>query len=416
MNINGQVIAAAGNMTNDGSGHTYTYDAENRLVSTAGWTYTYDGDGRRVKKCNACTSASGGTLYWPGTDSDPLIETDLAGNLNFEYIFFNGKRVARRTGTSVHPFYYLADHLGSTSVLTGDTGTIQDESDYFPYGGEIVIANSLPQNYKFTGKERDSESGLDNFGARYMGSNLGRFMSPDLIAGQVSNPQSLNLYSYVRNNPVIFTDPTGMIVEWRDSKVHCNKGDTVCKTNAQRAYEARLKQMRESKGEKTREKGEQLTLNYERLQQSKAVFEVINDRSSGPNGGEITYQGNDHFTINLHGNDNYGLTDNQRLAHEFEHGRQVLDGEVSFQLRNGAWLPFAHDLTDEAKGFQAGFAIEGASPGQGAIINEISRQLNAGGVPSAAQYLGQHIQGYRNLPTQLNVPNPPPPNVYVVPQ
>jgi RHS repeat-associated protein len=63
----------------------------------------------------------------------------------------------------------------------------------------------------FTGKERDAESGLDNFGARYYGSNLGRFMSPDesLIDQEARDPQSWNLYSYVRNNPLNNTDPTG---------------------------------------------------------------------------------------------------------------------------------------------------------------------------------------------------------------
>ena len=62
--------------------------------------------------------------------------------------------------------------------------------------------------YKFTGKERDSESGLDNFGARYDSSSIGRFMSPDWSANpeavpysQLDNPQSLNLYGYVNNNP-----------------------------------------------------------------------------------------------------------------------------------------------------------------------------------------------------------------------
>jgi RHS repeat-associated protein len=73
-----------------------------------------------------------------------------------------------------------------------------------------------PLNYKFTGKERDSESGLDMFGARYYGSSLGRFMTPDWAAKPVSvpyahfgNPQSLNLYSYVENNPTTVGDPDG---------------------------------------------------------------------------------------------------------------------------------------------------------------------------------------------------------------
>jgi RHS repeat-associated protein len=69
---------------------------------------------------------------------------------------------------------------------------------------------------KFTGKERDSESGLDNFGARYDSSSLGRFMSPDWSAspepvpyGDLRNPQSLNLYTYVKDNPLSATDPDG---------------------------------------------------------------------------------------------------------------------------------------------------------------------------------------------------------------
>jgi RHS repeat-associated protein len=68
-------------------------------------------------------------------------------------------------------------------------------------------------HYKFTGKERDAESGLDNFGARYNASTMGRFMSPDPgNAGAVNaDPQSWNAYSYVRNNPVNLTDPTGAV-------------------------------------------------------------------------------------------------------------------------------------------------------------------------------------------------------------
>jgi hypothetical protein len=117
---------------------TYTYDAENRLVSTAGWSYVYDADGRRVKKCNACSSAGGGTLYWDGAGSDPLVETDLAGNLQFEYIFFNGQRVARRDGTSNPPYYYMTDHLHSTAVVTSSTGAIKNESDYMGRVGQLA--------------------------------------------------------------------------------------------------------------------------------------------------------------------------------------------------------------------------------------------------------------------------------------
>src|SRR5205085_10982715 len=102
-------------------------------------------------------------------------------------------------------------HLGSVSVITNATGAMPplEESDYYPYGGEIAITNSDPNQYKFTGKERDTESTLDQFGARYDSSSLGRFMIPDwadepmaVPYASLASPQTLNLYAYVSNNPI----------------------------------------------------------------------------------------------------------------------------------------------------------------------------------------------------------------------
>ena len=81
-------------------------------------------------------------------------------------------------GGAVH--YYFSDHLGSASVVTNAAGTtIEEESDYYPWGRERVITDTDPNNYKFTSKERDTESGLDFFIARYYSSQYGRFLSPD---------------------------------------------------------------------------------------------------------------------------------------------------------------------------------------------------------------------------------------------
>jgi RHS repeat-associated protein len=99
------------------------------------------------------------------------------------YIFFNGQRVARDDSAgAVH--YYFSDHLGSHGVVVNATGTtLEQDIDYYPYGGEEHdYSPNVAQNYKFTGKERDAESGLDNFGARYDASSLGRFMTPDWAA------------------------------------------------------------------------------------------------------------------------------------------------------------------------------------------------------------------------------------------
>jgi len=225
----GYVYDAAGNMTNDGLGNSYTFDLENRITGAAGYTYTYDGDGNRVKKANG-TAASSGTLYWymtPGV----VAESDLAGTLKSEYVFFAGERVARRDLVApAGVFYYLSDYLKTASMITNSTGNIVSESDYYPWGGELQFVSSDSNHYKFTGKERDSESGLDYFGARYYGNALGRFTSADpkrIALRHLLNPQKLNKYSYVLNNPLTLIDPDGL-EEFRVF-VHFNPGDPTPK-------------------------------------------------------------------------------------------------------------------------------------------------------------------------------------------
>jgi RHS repeat-associated protein len=165
-------------------------------------TYTYDGDGNRVMKSN-------GTIYWYGANSASLAETDLSGNIQRWYYFFDGQRVARQLPTNEVGFY-MTDHLGNVRYLGGSaTGY---SIDYYPFGGIIVNSDTGDDRYQFTGKERDSESGLDNFGARYDSSSMGRFMSPDPsnAGASLDTPQSWNAYSYVLNNPLNYIDPSGM--------------------------------------------------------------------------------------------------------------------------------------------------------------------------------------------------------------
>lgn len=153
-----------------------------------------------------------------------LLETDLAGNNPTEFVFFGGKRIARRdSGGAIS--YFFADHLGSSRVLTNSSGTVVEDSDFYPFGGERVFTDTLTdQNYKFTSKERDFESAsqLDYFVARHYAWRLGRFLQPDEFAGgpvdafsandplpprarspyaDITNPQSLNKYTYTLNRP-----------------------------------------------------------------------------------------------------------------------------------------------------------------------------------------------------------------------
>ncbi len=214
------------------AGYPNVYDGQNRLtaatVGASTTSYDYDADGQRAKK-----TGSTNTLYWYGPGG-VLEETDLNGVLKNEYVFFGGKRAARYNPANGYS-YYFSDQLGSADVVTDALGNIKEESDFYPFGGERVVTDSgIGNNYKFTGKERDPETGCDFFGARYYCNPTGRFLTPDWAAKPVTvpyanfgNPQSLNLYSYVENNPTTMGDPDGHCppcyptdgADWVDSKV-----------------------------------------------------------------------------------------------------------------------------------------------------------------------------------------------------
>src|SRR5205807_5981395 len=156
-----------------------------------------------------------GTLYWYMTPGI-VAESDLSGNLQSEYVFFDGERVARKDFPGNAVSYYFSDHLKTASVITDAVGNLKSESDYYPWGGELQFLNGDSNHYKFTGKERDAETGLDYFGARHYSNGLGRFITPDWSSTPVAvpyadltDPQSLNQYSYVRNIPTSKVDPDG---------------------------------------------------------------------------------------------------------------------------------------------------------------------------------------------------------------
>ena len=117
-----------------------------------------------------------------------------------------------------------SDTLGSTRVVTGQDQSVKSRHDYLPFGEELtagVGGRTTSQGYsqpdgvrnRFTGKERDDETGLDYFINRYYSSTQGRFTSADpvpMTSQRPADPQRLNLYAYVRNNPLIYTDPNGL--------------------------------------------------------------------------------------------------------------------------------------------------------------------------------------------------------------
>jgi RHS repeat-associated protein len=200
----------AGNMNSHPLIASLTYDAENRQTTFSGsnktGTYYYDGQGQRVQRVT--TGMDGGTTIYV---------YDAFGKLAAEYSSATQSDAGKT-------FYRTTDHLGSTRVVSDQSGEVCEQRDYYPFGEQVPVSlgdsrhgvagygqtcGGLAQ--RFTAKERDDESGLDYFGARYFSAAVGRFLSADetLVDQYPEDPASWNLYKYVRNNPLRFSDPDG---------------------------------------------------------------------------------------------------------------------------------------------------------------------------------------------------------------
>jgi RHS repeat-associated protein len=216
--MDGYSYDAAGNLLNDGN-HSYTYDAENRILKVDNGTtatYAYDPDGNRVQKTQATGSGGdpAGTWQFLYDQSGRMIQR-FNGTLWQGNIFVGGRHLVEDGGGTN---FSHADWLGTERVrVYYQTGAVCESIASLPFGdGQTTTGacyHSSPLH--FTGKPRDSESGLDYFGARFDASSFGRFMSPDplmIMRQKFTDPQQWNAYSYARNNPLRFFDPTGKYV------------------------------------------------------------------------------------------------------------------------------------------------------------------------------------------------------------
>ncbi len=199
---------ADGNMTQRCLGayvYNLTYDVEGRLVTvTQGATTTafnYDGDGRRVKGSAAAITFTAVGGYYERTGATTIRK----------YYTFNGRVVAMRQNGTLS--WLLADQLGSTSMAVSLTGTVQSQQRYWPWGTARNASGSLPTDYRYTWQQEVSVIGLYDYDARWYDPDLKRFVQADSVVPQPGNPQTLNRYSYVLNNPLRFVDPSGHAYE-----------------------------------------------------------------------------------------------------------------------------------------------------------------------------------------------------------
>ncbi len=180
---------------------------ENRLTGISGGataSFVYDGDALRDRVKG---TVNGVTTYYVSN------HYELSGSTTRVYYYAGSTRVAmRENGT---PYYLLSDHLGSTAVTANSGGGWNGEVRYKAFGETRYNAGGTPTTYRYTGQRQESAlGGLDGlyfYGARWYDPSLGRFISADTIVPSPGNPQALNRYSYVNNNPLKYVDPSGHI-------------------------------------------------------------------------------------------------------------------------------------------------------------------------------------------------------------
>jgi RHS repeat-associated protein len=188
----------------DASGtNMYQWDARGRLTQVTlpnGQTvsYGYDSLGRRTSRTTA-----GNTTTFQYDGEDVVIDRVVGGSAT-DYL--NGPGIdekLRQTNGGSGALYFLTDHLGSTIAMTSSLGAIIERSQYEAFG---VNSSGAQTRYGFTNRELDVSTGLIYYRARWYDPQQGRFLSEDPIGHE----GGLNLYSYVDNDPISFTDPLGL--------------------------------------------------------------------------------------------------------------------------------------------------------------------------------------------------------------
>jgi RHS repeat-associated protein len=204
-----------GNMTSDGT-YNYTYNAEDQLIqvnkcsdNSLVATYTYNHDGLRSSKTVYTSGQAVVTNFHWDAFGNMVRESDANGNTKRQYYYDPYGNLLSFKTPSAGPYFYYHNLLGDI-IMVSDNIPNSVVYKYDPWGCPLNNPTNVLQPFRYAGYYYDEETGLYYLKSRYYSPTMGRFLTRDGY-GYVNygNPQTLNLYSYCRNNPVNSVDPTG---------------------------------------------------------------------------------------------------------------------------------------------------------------------------------------------------------------
>jgi len=190
----------------------YEYDEWDRLskVTTLDGkvvTYKYNGDNLLYER-----TESGETTRYYNDGSSIIAEGTVSnGTVTPKVRYTRGIGLVNRIDSSGNKAYYLTNGHGDVVELRDNTGAVLNQYSYDIWGNSIAETEGVPNLFRYSGEFWDATSSLQYLRARWYDPSIGRFINEDTSEGQITNPLSLNLYTYVQNNPLIYTDPSGNI-------------------------------------------------------------------------------------------------------------------------------------------------------------------------------------------------------------
>jgi len=202
----------------------FTYNNWEELTSFAidggsTYTYQYDAEGLRTYK----TGPGSTTKYHYDLSGRVIAESNGAGNVTAQNIWGH-KMLARKIGAAY--YYYLYNGHGDVVQVIDESGNIKNSYTYDEWGNLRSISETIENPLRYCGEYFDEESGLYYLRARYYDPLIARFITKDSLEGDISNPLSMNQYTYCYNNPLIYADPSGHYVDYASEAARMNIAQT----------------------------------------------------------------------------------------------------------------------------------------------------------------------------------------------